>query len=97
MTAQFSKLKYGGTGLGLAISTKLVALMGGRVRVESEFGRGSTFHFTATLARQPFAAKRRGPADPEQLRGLPILVVDDDRTNFRILDEVPVSWGARPT
>jgi PAS domain S-box-containing protein len=87
---------YGGTGLGLTISLRLVEIMGGRLWVESEAGRGSTFHFTARLGRAKAAAASRGVRRPEGLQDLPVLVVDDNATNRRILDEVLSNWRMRP-
>jgi two-component system, sensor histidine kinase and response regulator len=88
---------YGGTGLGLAISTKLIALMEGRIWVESEVGRGSDFHFTARfdLDQEPAQQKVQRSAAP--LEGLPVLVVDDNATNRRTLEEVLRNWQMRPT
>ena len=89
--------RYGGTGLGLAIALRLVELMGGTLRVESEVGRGSTFHFTADFDVAPSAAAGRVVQGPKALEDLRVLVVDDNATNRRILEEMLASWHMKAT
>jgi two-component system, sensor histidine kinase and response regulator len=88
--------KYGGTGLGLTIAGQLVGLVGGKLWVESEAGKGSTFYFTVPFGQEVAALPAKLP-DVFQLAGVPVLVVDDNATNRRILEDSLLRWEMIPT
>ena len=90
--------KFGGTGLGLSISMRLVQMMGGRIWVNTELGKGTEFHFVTPLKPGDLRAlENSGVAPPEVLRGVKVLVVDDNSTNRRILEGMLKRWEMKST
>ena len=89
---------YGGTGLGLAISLRIVEIMEGRLWVDSAPGAGSTFHFTVRLAKAEPTQKTKPSAEKrlEDLRGIKVLIVDDNATNRHILEQAVLRWQMQP-
>jgi PAS domain S-box-containing protein len=89
--------KYGGTGLGLTISARLVGMMGGKIWMESGVGRGSQFHFTTRMTSHGDVVVIGSIAPPQILRSVKVLVVDDNRTNRRILEGMLQRWEMNST
>jgi len=89
--------KYGGTGLGLTISSRLVKMLGGRIWVESEVGKGSIFHFTMSFQEGNGKAEIIPLAQPSALQDMRVLIVEDNAINRRVLGETIGRWGMKPT
>jgi two-component system, sensor histidine kinase and response regulator len=90
--------EYGGTGLGLTISRRLLQMMGGRIWAESTAGKGSCFHFTACFATaETSSTAKQISVASSILMGVKVLIVDDNRTNRRILEGLVTHWGMIPT
>jgi hypothetical protein len=88
--------QYGGTGLGLTISSQLVSLMGGHITLESELGHGSVFRFDLDLPTPENKALAHYQKTG-RISDLPVLIVDDNSTNLRVLEEMLGNWRMRPT
>ncbi len=89
--------RFGGTGLGLAISSRLLELMGGRIWVESEIGKGSKFQFELPLTIDHSQPNSQMIQTHVNIQGVRVLVVDDNATNRRILKDMLSNWGMQPT
>ncbi|MFO7447402.1 MAG: response regulator, partial [Ignavibacteriaceae bacterium] len=84
---------HGGTGLGLAISERLAELMNGKMWVESEVGKGTTFYFSIEAQSVPSQSKIYLRGSTKLLKGKSVLIVDDNRTNLHILTVQAENWG----
>ncbi|HYJ37940.1 MAG TPA: response regulator [Chitinophagaceae bacterium] len=95
-----TRRKYGGTGLGLNIAQKIILLMGGKLEVSSEEGKGSQFYFTVMLKRpghqvaEPVSPAESAEDHPTILHGVTILIAEDHHPNSFLAKQFLTKWGA---